>query len=297
MCSLLAACHVERASLHVPRLPEDRHGHRAEFLDDGRLLVFGGFDDANRSEDRGGRSTWIFDPEHGAWSRTGDLRHAMQFHGSTSANGSVYAVSGDVERFDATAGAWTVVVPGNAMPRSHFAAASMRVNSAEIVAAAGGFQNAIADLGTSAVTALPDYPGRTAQDHFALVAALDGALHVAGGYTGEDFQLHAQHWAWDGTAWSVRAPIPRAISAKYAAWCAEPVTARMYAFDESGGLVYDARTDAWSMLPKPPWTGYIAMPACAMRDGYLYVLGGQVDGGGTGGVCVYDARAGAWIER
>lgn len=291
MSVLASACGTVRAPITIPPLPEHRHGHRAEFLADGSLLVFGGFDDASRSGERGGRSSWLLDPERGAWERVGDLERPMQFHGSTTREGVAFAISGHVERFDAERKAWDVVVPGDSMPRSHFAAATMGTR----LVAAGGFQNAIADLANGAVEPLPDYPGRNEQDHFSFVAALDGVLHVAGGYSGADFQPHARHWTWDGAVWSPRAPIPRPSSAKFAAWAAEPESARLYAFDEAGGLVYDARSDAWSALPAPPWTGYLVMPACAVRDGYLYVLGGEQEGGKSHGVDVYDLRASAWI--
>lgn len=292
LAALAASCGSARRPIDVPPLPEQRHGHRAEFLADGSLLVFGGFDDASRSEDRGGRTTWRLDPARGAWSRQGDLQRAMQFHGSTTLDGDAIAVSGDVERFDAARGVWTVVVAGERLPKSHFAAAALGGR----VVAAGGFENRVADIADGTVVELPDYPGRTPQDHFAFVAVLDGALHVAGGYGGENFDERAEHWAWDGSSWSPRAPLPQPKSAKFAAWCADPETARLYVFREGRGLAYDARADAWSELPAPPWTGYVAMPACALRDGYLYVLGGETPDGGKLGVHVFDARAGRWLD-
>jgi len=288
---LASACGTVRAPIAVPPLPEHRHGHRAEFLADGRLVVFGGFDDANRSGERGGRSSWLLDPERGAWERVGDLGRPMQFHGSTTREGAAFAISGHVERFDAERGVWDVVVPGDSMPRSHFAAATMGTR----IVAAGGFQNALVELASGTVAPLADYPGRHANDHFALVAVLDGALHVAGGYGGESFDVLTHHWAFDGSRWSPRAPIPRPQSAKFAAWAAEPETARLFAFDEQGGLVYDARRDAWSPAATPPWTGYLVMPACVVRYGYLYVLGGEQAGGKPHGVDVYDLRADAWL--
>ncbi|MBL8862154.1 MAG: hypothetical protein JNK02_09090 [Planctomycetes bacterium] len=280
-----------RWPLGMARLPEARHGHRAEFLDDGRLLLFGGFDDADRSGERGGRASWLFDPERTAWARTGDLPIPMQFHGSCVRDGVVYALGGGLARYAPARGKWELVVAGEALPRSHFAAASF----GRWIVAAGGFQNALVDPHTGVVEPLPDYPGRTPQDHFALVATLDGALHVAGGYGGESFDLQTHHWAFDGASWSPRAPLPRPFAAKFAAWAAEPLSARLYVFDALGGLVYDARQDAWSELPAPPWSGYLVMPATAVRDGYFYVLGGETPDGSKNGVSIFDLRAAAWV--
>lgn len=283
-----------RTLLDLPPFPDERHGHRAEFLDDGRLVVFGGFDDANRAGDRGGRTTWIHDPAVGGWTRGGDLAQPMQFHGSCVVDGVIYAVSGHVERFDAERAAWTVVVPDDErIPRSHFAAASFR----GLVAAAGGFRNALVDPVGATITPLADFPGRDERAHFGFVASFDGVLHVLGGYGGESFAEQSAHWAYDGARWSERAPLPRPAAAKFATWAVDADERRLLVFVGDGGFAYDARSDAWSALPASPWSGYRVMPACALRDGYLYVLGGQAEGGRDHvDVAVYDARAGAWIR-
>jgi len=291
---LLSACAAPeppRAPLMLAPLPEERHGHRAELLPDGRILVFGGFDHADASADRGGRATWIFDPASGEWSRAGDLHAAMAFHSSAVAGGAVYAVGGALERFDAARGEWDLLIPGEDLPRSHGAAAAL----GRRLVAAGGFDNLIVDLDARKWEAFPDYPGRHNQDHFSFLATLDGSVHVAGGYGGADFQPHARHWAWDGRSWRERAPMPRPDAAKFAAWSVDPALDRLYVLGGDCHAVYDARSDSWTELPAPPWQDYRAMPACVLRDGYVYVLGGMGPDGVHFGVDVFDVAAGVWL--
>lgn len=280
-----------RAPLALPPLPQERHGHRAELLADGRILVFGGFDREDAGAERGGRTTWIFDPAQGAWSRAGDLNTAMSFHASATLAGSVYAVGGALERFDAARGAWELLIPGADLPSSHGAATAF----GRSLVAAGGFKSALVDLDALNQDPFPDYPDRHEQDHFSFLAALDGSVHLAGGYSGDDFQPVARHWAWDGSSWRARAPMPRPDAAKFAAWTADSYRGRLYVIGADCQAVYDARLDSWTELPAPPWKGYRAMPACVLREGYLYVLGGLGREGTTFGVDIFDTATGTWL--
>ncbi len=293
-CLWLTACAAPlppRAPLTLPPLPQERHGHRAELLPDGRILVFGGFDHADATAERGGRASWIFDPAQGAWSRTGDLHTVMAFHASAAADGAIYAVSGALERFDAARDAWELLIPGAELPTTHGAATAL----GRSLVAAGGFRNAIVDLDALNWETFPDYPDRHGQDHFSFLAGLEGSVHVAGGYGGADFQPLARHWAWDGRTWRACAPMPRPDAAKFAAWAADPADGRLYVIGADCQAVYDARRDSWTELPAPPWREYRAMPACVLREGYLYVLGGMGPEGRAYGVDVFDTVAGVWL--
>jgi hypothetical protein len=287
---------TRRSPLRLPPQPERRHGHRAELLPDGRVLVFGGVDAADASADLGMRATWVFDPLSGAWSRTGNLNTPMAFHASAVAAGAVHAIGGAVERFDAASGAWRVVLPDETFAKSHLAAAG----GGDRILIVGGYPEsrprcAMLDAATLAWSELPPYPGAGRQDHFHFVAAFDGVFHVAGGFSGADLQIVASHYAWDGRSWTPRAPIPSPDVAKVAAWAVDPERRRLIVFGMSGNYAYDARAGAWSSLPKPPWTGDRVMPACFVRDGYLFVLGGFGERRDFG-VDVFDLVAARWLE-
>jgi hypothetical protein len=290
-----------RAPLALPPLPEERHGHRAEVLGDGRILVFGGFLAGDPTEERGGRTAWIFEPARGAWERTGSLSRPMFFHSSAVADGTVYAVGGSLERYDAERGAWDTRIAGDALPRSHGAAAVLGRTLYAIGLqgnAATGLQGSAAiGLDDLRVTPLPPYPDWQQQDHFAFLLPARDRLHLAGGFGGPDFELTARHYAFDpkAGAWEARAPLPAPDALKFAAWAADPDRGRLYVFGMAGNWVYDAAADLWSPLPPPPWRAGRVMPACALRDGYLYVLGGEGPDGAAYGVDVYDTVLGRWL--
>lgn len=279
------------APLAVPPLPELRHGHRAECLADGRILVFGGFSHGSDAADRGARAAWLFDPAQGAWARAADLHHAMAFHASTTIDGVPYAIGGAVERYDARADAWEVLLEGADLPESHGGAAA----HGRRIYAAGGFKNAVIDVDARTHGALAEYPGQHASDHFAFVAVFDGALHVVGGLGGEDFQPRTEHFALDLVSgeWRAAAPLPQGDAAKFAAHAAD--ARRLYVFGLQCAAVYDSVADRWEALPAPPWEGHRVMPACCLRDGVLYVLGGLGADGRHFENHAFDTVARRWV--
>jgi hypothetical protein len=282
--------------LRLAPLPDRRHGHRAEVLPDGRVVVFGGFDNANLGGDRGQHASWLFDPAKSGWAKTGDLNTEMAFHASVVAGGSVYAIGGNVERFDAAVKKWEVVMSGEPFAKSHLTAAADGTR----VLLVGGFPEsrprlAMVDVAEKKWDAVPPYPGFDPQDHFDYVAALSGRFHVAGGFSGKDFQPHTRHHAWDGHAWIPRAPIPEPDGAKFASWAVDSERGRLVIFGMNGDYAYDARSDSWAPLRDPPWDSYRVMPATFVREGYLYVLGGIGDGR-VHGVDVFDLVSGRWVR-
>lgn len=307
-CACLAsACAVEpERSTHAPPsttaglspLPTPRHGHRAERVGDA-IVVFGGYDAYSESDDRGTRETWIFSLAEGAWRRGADapLNHA--FGGSAVVDGAPYAIGDDVERYDARADRWDVVLPAGSAPRSHLAAAAV----GPLVYVLGGFPalhgGAFAlDTRTNAIVDVPEPPEYEIGDHLHVLAALDGELHVVGGLDSEpDFAPSRQHWIFDGTAWRAGPPPPRATWAKFAA--TGVLGSELFVFEGAGGMAFDARASTWRACRAPELgengaTAFV-MPATVTLGRQLLVLGGEFPAGTSSGR-IYDAASDAWSD-
>lgn len=97
------------------RMTETRVGGSSTLLQDGRVLVAGGFADGNANDVRA--SAELFDPESGTWSRTGDMLHARA--GQTAillTDGTVLVAGGgttptdaldSTELYDPATGTWS----------------------------------------------------------------------------------------------------------------------------------------------------------------------------------------------
>lgn len=269
-------------------LPQNRHGHRAEFLDDGRLLLFGGFE--RSSADRDERATWRWDPRRARWERLAELPASKVFHSSLSIGGEAFALGDDVLRWDDEAGTWEEFFPAGTVPATHFAAAADGARALVYGGFPQGRAPVVLDFAARTSERLPLPPGAEQGDHFAFVWAEDGVFHVAGGMV--DAGVTDRHWAWTGAAWEARAPLPEPAEAKFAAWGV--VGGALHVFAYEGCWRRDAAADAWLPLDPPPWPRDRVMPACAVRDGRLYVLGGYSTGAVFRGMDVYDSSTGRW---
>jgi hypothetical protein len=276
------------ASFVLDALPDARHGHRAEVMGDGRVLVFGGFARGDTSPSRGAHATWILEPTLGAWRRTGDLAVPLAFHGSAVHAGTVYAVGeGRVQRFDAATETWHVVVADERIPASHLGAAAVDGRLYAV-----GFGAAVVDLATFDVSALPTPPDHDPRDHLAHVVALEGRLHLLGGLGGEDFQPRTRHVVFDGATWSRAADAPFPVDAKFGTCVAYAGALHVLGMD--GNARYVLASDTWEPLPPSPWSGHRAMAAAFVDGGRLFLLGG-LGTGRTHGIDVLDLDAGVWI--
>lgn len=271
-------------------LPEHRHGHRAEFLPGGDLLVFGGIARDRRDAAGDTTATWRWDARAARWEREADLGMPKSFAASVAVDGEVYALGGDVERWDDAERRWVEVFPVGSVPQSHFAAAAI----GRRVLVYGGFPveraPVLLDLETGTRVELPRPEGVAPGDHFSFVWAEADGFHVAGGQT--DRGPTAAHWAWTGSAWEPRAPLPEPATAKFAAWGVAGGALRVFAYE--GCWSYESAADAWRPLASPPWPRDRVMPASAARDGRLHVLGGYSYGAVFRGTDVYDAEGEIW---
>lgn len=273
-------------------LPRERHGHRVEPLDGG-LLSFGGFGDA-RAADRESRQTWWLAPGATQWTRRADLRREMAFSGSAVIAGVVYAIGADVERYDAKADVWVEVTPPGKLPRSHFGAAALE-GKLFVLGGYGAAESGlwVVDVKDGAVHAEPPPPSFTKDDHFHLVHALRGELHVIGGLDGEKFEVQREHWVRSASGWRALPAPPDGLWAKFSAHTVVGET--LYVFGENGGWRFDAAEGAWRELAKSGST--LAMPATAVWDGKLWILGGMDIARDDARILeAFDLRAQRWLE-
>lgn len=282
------------ALLGLPQRPAalepGRHGHRMHLFE-GKLFVFGGFPHAGDRE-RGMLETWVLDLVSGKWRAGPNLNKPMAFHGSAVARGSIYAVSGQIERLDLGRKAWTVEASAGSVPDTHFAAAALGRKIYTI----GGFPREKGsfrsfDTSTREVKLEAGMPGFKPGDHFHVLMALDGKLHVFGGLCGDQFEPMATHQVFDGRKWRTALALPRSLWAKFAVQ--QVVGHRAFIFDEQGGLVYDARANTWKTAAKLP--RQLVMPASYEAGGFIYVLGGDIERTRSR-VLRYDIERDVWTE-
>lgn len=273
-------------------LSRERHGHRIEALDGG-LLCFGGFGDA-RAADRESRQTWFLAPGATEWKRRADLRRERAFFASAVISGDVYAIGEDVERFDAKADAWIEVTPAGKLPRSHFGAAA--VDGKLFVLGGYGAPEAalwIVDVKDGAVRAEPPPPSFAEGDHFHLVHALRGELHVIGGLDGKSFEVQREHWVRGSSGWRALAAPPNGLWAKFSVHAV--VGESLYVFGDGGDWRFDSAEGAWRALAKSGPT--LVMPATALVANKLWIIGGmEVGRDDTRILRAFDLREERWLD-
>ena len=276
-------------------MPAPRHGHRVEAIEGG-LLAFGGFGDPGLP-DRGARETWWLAPGAGSWQRRADLGRGRAFFSSAVVDGSVYAVGDGVERYDVAADRWIEVVPPGALPVSHFAAAALGRTIFVLggfPADCGGLHAVDLDVAGHAATVRdqPSPPGFKPSDHFHVVQALGGRLHVIGGLDVESFEPRREHWILGAGGFEAQAPPPSGIWAKFTVQAV--VGDELYLFGDSGSWRFEAATGRWARRAAPGRTLVMA-PSVAI-DGTIWVVGGMEVGSDRSPLLAYDVAADAWRD-
>jgi hypothetical protein len=288
------------APMRLCELPAPRHGHRAEWIGDAgteptsvteQVVVFGGFAADSHDADRGTRETWVLarppDPSTAPapavatptrWRRVGDLPGGRAFFSSAIVDGSIFAIGGSIDRYDASREEWETIAPVDSFPDSHFGAAALGGRLYALggfPARSGGFIGF--DVATSNLLDPPEPPGFAPGDHFHIVAALNDELHVIGGLDHRTFAPTSTHWAFDGATWRAAAPPPRPLWAKFAA--VQRAGNCLNVFDGDCGLRYNACDDSWT--PVRSFAERVVMPTSVANRGTIFVIGGEIteDGG------------------
>ncbi len=260
-------------------LPAERHGHRIEVLNGG-LLSFGGFGDPG-AEDREQRQTWWLAPGADQWVRRADMGRTRAFFGSARIGDAVFAIGESVEQYDFARDAWSEIVPAGRLPRSHFDVATVG-HEVFAIGGYGGSEAAlfIVDTKQRAVRTEPPPPDFGAGDHFHLVVALRGELHVVGGLDGETFEPKREHWVRGKDGWRALPPPPAPLWAKFGAHGVigevGPLGESLYVFEEQSAWRYDSKTEKWTRTT--PLGVQLVMPGVAADGRSLTLVGGmQVD--------------------
>lgn len=273
-------------------LPTPRHGHRIERLRAG-WLSFGGFGDASQP-DRETRQTWWLANGAKTWERRADMHTGRAFFGSACVGDVVYAVGEGLERYEPAADRWVELLPAGELPRSHFSAAAIGRTIFVLGGYGGRGADLIAiDLDGSKLRRLAAPPGFAEGDHFQIVQAIAGRLHVIGGLDGKTFEPRREHWVLGAEGWQAQAEPPPGLWAKFAVQAV--VGEKLYLFGPFGGFCFDAGASTWTPRAKPE--GLIVMPQTVPLDGRLWVVGGEVDGGPREPLLrCYDIAEDTWSE-
>ncbi len=272
------------------RLPDARHGHRVEVVPGG-LFACGGFGDADAADDRGARAAFWLADGGARWERCADMPLPRAFFGSAATADAVFAIGDGVDRFDLRARTWNTVIAPGALPRSHFATATLGDRAFVL----GGYplersELVAIDLVQLTTERLAPPPGFEPGDHFHFLAPLRGELHVLGGLDVATFRPRREHWVRRGGRWLALPPPPAGLWAKFAG--SAVVGDRLHLFGDFGHHVFDAVTGAWQQRAPLPFV--VVMPATVVRGRSLWIVGGERIDNSPVGLLEYSIDADRW---
>lgn len=250
------------------RMAETRVGHTTTLLQDGRVLVAGGFADGNANDVRA--SAEVYDPATGSWSPSTPMLHARAGHIAVLLTDGTVLVAGGgttptdtldtAELYNPTTNAWT-------------ATGSLR-----------------APLASAAATLL-----------------LDGRVLLVGGDSHGDAQLTAELYDPRTRKWTFTGEMdtPRSGPTATRLWTGQVLVAggANGTTPLASAELYDPQTGSWSAagtMAEPR----VAQAAAILVDGRVLVAGG-LRGGMDGNLVpddilssaeIFDPAAGAWSE-
>lgn len=267
-------------------LSDARSGHRATLLDDGRVLVTGGFNDSTTFA-----SVEIYDPTANSWSASDPLNVPRAAHTATRLLDGTVLVAGGAddgtplaasELFDPLTGAWTEIAPLNTARLQH--TASLLTDGTVLVAGGTDAEGAALasaeryDPATGRWTTAADM--RVARRFHSATVPRAGVVIVAGGQSGasatdsvEQYDFARDEWVDLASLTTARASHAVAVLANGRMLVVGGVRGFSGNADEASSEVYDPAADAW--LPAEPIPYARARhSATTLADGSVLVVGG-----------------------
>ena len=289
-------------SLHTPRVY-----HTATLLPDGKVLVAGGFDGANRL-----KTAELYDPQTGTWSFTGKPRGGV-YTATLLPNGQVLVVEGDpnsggdlnsTELYDPQTGTWSLTGSLHAPPNS--LTATLLQNGKVLVAGAFGDPNTPSvgaelydsQTGTWSVTGSPHTP------RFLHTVTLleNGKALVAGGFasaggpeygdtfnTAELYDPQTGTWSFTGNLYASRGGHTATLLPN-----GQVLVAGGYVDDFlNSAELYDPQTGTWSLTGNLN-TDLYYHTATLLQNGKVLVAGTYSWANTPSAAGLYDPSTGTW---
>jgi hypothetical protein len=278
-----------------PVMPGNRFGPNVAPLPDGRVLVAGGFDGANRLS-----SAWVFDPVNGSFTTTGSMSSPRQQSATVPISGGRILVAGGLsntlgvrlntaEIYSAASGTFSPVTATMSVARQGPAAAPLPDGR---VLVAGGFSGSTylssAEIFDPVTETFTSTGSMTTARAFAGVAPLpDGRVLVAGGQTGTGVLSSAEIYDPEtGQFTAIPATLNTPRQGSFAV--AMPSGKVLIGGGDSGAFssldtaeTFDPSTSAFTSLPGTLGGGRAYAGASLLQDGRAIAFGGVAVFNGT----------------
>lgn len=270
-----------------------RSGHTATLLDDGRVLVTGGFDDSTTFA-----SVEIYDPASNTWSFSDPLKVARAAHTATLLmDGTVLVAGGvgteatltSVELFDPLTGAWTPVEPLAGARLGH--SANLLPDGTVVIAGGVDVTGTVIssveryDPGTGQWASAADM--RVARRYHTATIVRPGTLIVAGGQSRVDITDSVERYDFGSDRWTDLPSLetPRVDHAAAALPDGSLLVVGGISDSEAGTIESSVErlapdADAWSPAAPAPFAS-ARHSSTTLVDGSVLVAGGFTTSSGT----------------